>query len=73
MQAVMDKQQKLLSELAIAEKTMHEMEKKTSVRYYEAVLNAFTKNRVESFMDLVMKNESTAKRLRRIARQEKLL
>ena len=73
MQAVMDKQQKLLSELAIAEKTMHEMEKKTSVRYYEAVLNAFTKNRVQSFMDLVIKNESTAKRLRRIARQEKLL
>jgi hypothetical protein len=73
MQAVMDKHQKLLSELAIAEKTMHEMEKKTSVRYYEAVLNAFTKNSVESFMDLVMKNESTAKRLRRIARQEKLL
>ncbi|MFW5771646.1 MAG: hypothetical protein ACOCX9_09465 [Spirochaetota bacterium] len=73
MQAAMDKQQKLLSELAIAEKTMHEMEKKTSVRYYEAVLNAFQKNSVQSFMDLVMKNESTAKRLRRIARQEKLL
>lgn len=73
MQAVIDKQQKLLSELAIAEKTMHEMEKTISVRYYEAVLNAFQKNRVNSFMDLVMKNESTAKRLRRIARQEKLL
>jgi len=73
MQAVLDKQQQLLSELAIAEKTMHEMEKYTSVRYYEAVLNAFTKNRVQSFMDLVMKNESTARRLRRIARQEKLL